>query len=467
VSRAAISCGSDLTAQVGADVLAAGGNAVDAVVAAGFASAVLEPGVSSVGGGGFLLVREPDGTSTMLDFFTSVPSGTLGEVDTVTVVYAGATQDFHVGTQSVAVPGCLDGFLRAHRKWGSLPLADLVAPAIAYARGGFTLEPGVAHAMFLIEPVLMFTPEVRSRMAPNGTLLTIGERLVDEELADFLTRVARGEVAGIADLAQSFEGLTPITAEDVQDYHVIERQPLVAQIRGGQLITNPLPSLGGSIVAHVLGDVAHEAHPAPVTIAEALVETTAWLKSRVTGPVSSNGTTHISTVDANGMCAAMTVSNGLGSGIVLPGTGVHLNNMMGEEDLHPGGAHAALAGTRIRSMMAPSIVEFDDGLLVLGSGGSERIRSALTRVITLMIGADADLADAIEAPRLHVDTSGVVQVEPGLAVDQLAALEQFAPVNEWSERHFYFGGVNAVQIHRDGRLSAHADPRRGGGWRLV
>jgi gamma-glutamyltranspeptidase/glutathione hydrolase len=348
-----------------------------------------------------------------------------------------------------------------------MPLAELMEPAIRYAADGVVLEAGAAHAMFLIEPVLMFTPEIRSRMAPDGTLLTIGDRLVDLELAAFLQSVADGCVTGVADLADAFDGLSPITAEDLRDYRVIEREPLVAQIRQGRLTTNPLPSLGGSIVAHVLSDVAFDAHPRPVAIAEALVETTAWLKGQVSGPVSITGTTHISTVDADGMCAAMTVSNGLGSGVILPGTGVHLNNMMGEDDLHPAGAHAAAAGTRIRSMMAPSVVEFDDGLMVLGSGGSERIRSAMTRVITLMTGGDADLAHAIEAPRLHVDTAGVVQVEPGLPADQLAELEQFAAVNEWTEQHFYFGGVNAVQVTADGELRAHADPRRGGAWRIV
>ncbi len=467
MTAGAISCGAGQTAEVGARVLAEGGNAVDAAVAAAFTSAVVEPGVSSVGGGGFLLVREPDGRSTLLDFFTSVPSGPIGEVDTVTVVYSGTTQDFHVGPQSVAVPGCLDGFLAAHRRWGRTPLADLIEPAIRYAADGVELEAGAAHAMFLIEPVLMFTQEVRARMAPEGRLLTIGERLVDSELASFLQAVADGSITGVADLVEVFDGLTPITAQDLRDYQVIERAPLTADIREGRLTTNPLPSLGGSIVAHVLGDLAGYSHPRPVAIAQALVETTAWLKAQVTGPVSSTGTTHISTVDADGMCAAMTVSNGLGSGVILPGTGVHLNNMMGEEDLHPGGPHAAVAGTRIRSMMAPSIVEFADGLLVLGSGGSERIRSAMTRVITLMTGGDADLAHAIEAPRLHVDTAGVVQVEPGLPADQLAELEAFAPVNEWTEHHFYFGGVNAAQVTESGQLRAHADPRRGGGWRIV
>lgn len=115
---AAISCGSAATAQAGAEVLRAGGNAVDAVIAAAFASTVAEPGVSSLGGGGFLLVRQASGACVLLDFFTSVPSGPRGPVETVTVRYAGTTQDFHVGPQTVAVPGCLDGFLGAHARWG-------------------------------------------------------------------------------------------------------------------------------------------------------------------------------------------------------------------------------------------------------------------------------------------------------------------------------------------------------------
>jgi gamma-glutamyltranspeptidase/glutathione hydrolase len=450
---------------VGAEVLLAGGNAVDATVAAAFASAVTEPGVSSLGGGGFLLVREPEGRTALLDFFTAVPSGPMGPVETVTVQYAGTTQDFHVGPQTVAVPGCLDGFLAAHRRWGSLPLADVIAPSVSLARDGVVLEPAAAHAMALIAPVMLFTPEIRSRLAPDGHLLRAGERFVDGEFADFLQAVADGEVAGGADLATHYQA--PVAAQDVLDYAVMEREPLVATIRGGSLITNPLPSLGGSIVAHVLGDLAGEQHPQPVSLAQALAETTAWLKSQAVGPVATTGTTHISVVDRDGMCAAMTVSNGLGSGVVLPGTGIHLNNMMGEDDLHPAGAHTAVGGQRIRSMMAPSIVEFADGLVVLGTGGSARIRSALARVITLLTRGAADLAHAIEAPRVHVDPDGVVQAEPGLTSAEVAALQEFAQVNIWGEQHFYFGGVNGVQRLPDGEVRAFADPRRGGASRVV
>lgn len=438
---------------------------MDAVLAAGFASTVTEPGVSSVGGGGFLLVGLPEGDQHLLDFFTTVPSAPPGPRETVTVVYSGATQDFHVGNATVAVPGCLDGFLAGHRRWGRLPLADVVQTAIDYARDGIVLEPGQAHAMALIEPVLMLTGTGRARLAPRGTLLAAGEVFQDAELADFLTEVADGQVTGIADLVPAFADLMPdgpVTAADLRDYEVAWRDPLVAGIRSGTIATNPLPSLGGSIVAHVLADLADEPRPEPRAIAQALVETTAWLKSRVIGPVSGAGTTHISVVDADGMCAALTLSNGLGAGVFLPGTGIHLNNMMGEDDLHPGGVQAAVAGRRIRSMMAPSIVDYDGGRLILGTGGSERIRSALTRVITLMLTGEVDLTAAVEAPRVHVDNRGLIQVEPGLTGAQVAALEDLGAVSLWPEPHFYFGGVNAVHVLPDGRYVAHADTRRGG-----
>ncbi len=465
VSQAAISCGSAPTARAGAAVLEAGGNAVDAAVAAAFASTVAEPGVSSLGGGGFLLVRLPDGSQQVMDFFTAVPSGPAGQRETVTVVYSGATQDFHVGNATVAVPGCLDGFLTAHRQWGRLPLAEVVAPTIDYAADGVLLDARQAHAMALIEPVLLLTAASRERMAPAGVLLGEGDHYRDPELATLLGRVATGEVRGVADLVEEFAALMPegpVTAHDLRGFAPVMREPPVAPTRSGTITTNPLPSLGGSIVAHVLRDLADESHPTPRAIAEALVETTAWLKAQVSGPVSTAGTTHISVVDGDGMAAALTVSNGVGGGVFLPGTGIHLNNMMGEDDLHPGGPEAAVAGERIRSMMAPSVVDYDGGWLILGTGGSERIRSALTRVITLMLGGDADLAGAVEAPRVHVDNQGVIQVEPGLPEEQIEQLHALGKVSLWPERHFYFGGVNAVHVGTDGKTTAHADPRRGG-----
>jgi gamma-glutamyltranspeptidase/glutathione hydrolase len=150
----------------------------------------------------------------------------------------------------------------------------------------------------------------------------------------------------------------------------------------------------------------------------------------------------------------MTVSNGSCSGVMLPGTGVELNNMMGESDLHPEG-HILAVGARIRSMMAPSVLESGGVVTALGTGGSERIRSAMTRVVAQIIRG-VGLQEAIDAPRIHEDNAGVVQIEPGFPEDQVDEVPE--PKSLWKANDIYFGGVHAVSS--DG--SAAADARRGG-----
>jgi gamma-glutamyltranspeptidase/glutathione hydrolase len=187
---------------------------------------------------------------------------------------------------------------------------------------------------------------------------------------------------------------------------------------------------------------------------------------RATGRVASElarrratgGTTHVSIRDAEGNVATMTSSNGEGSGWVIPGTGVIANNMMGEDDLHPAGFHAAPAGERVASMMAPSVVVGPDGevRLVLGSGGSKRIRTALLQVLAAVVDQGRTLADAVESPRLHWDGT-LMHVEPGWEDDAVAALEARWPVARWTVRDLYFGGVHAVAPG-----TAAGDPRRGG-----
>jgi gamma-glutamyltranspeptidase/glutathione hydrolase len=174
---------------------------------------------------------------------------------------------------------------------------------------------------------------------------------------------------------------------------------------------------------------------------------------------AAGGTTHVSVADADGNAASMTTSNGEGSGWLVPGTGIMANNMMGEDDLHPGGFHTALAGERVASMMAPSLVVEPDGSVALaaGSGGSKRIRTALVQVLAGVIDQGRSLDDAVVGPRLHWD-GAQLHAEPGWSPDALAALEARWPVTRWAQTDLYFGGVNAVCPGR----AAVADPRRGG-----
>ena len=170
-------------------------------------------------------------------------------------------------------------------------------------------------------------------------------------------------------------------------------------------------------------------------------------------------TTHISAADDDGWACAVTCTNGEGCGEVVPGTGIHLNNMMGEQDLSPFGFHAHPPGRRLPSMMAPTIVLGDAGpRLVLGSAGSNRIRSAILQVVLGVIDHGRDVQDAIDAPRIHVEDD-IVYAEPGVDTSALEAQER--TIVRFSERNLFFGGAQAVE-RRGGALSGGGDPRRGG-----
>ena len=458
-------------------MLRAGGNAFDAAVAAGFAAAVTEPALSSLGGGGFLLAAPAGAEPVVFDFFVDAPGrGRPPErlepaFLPITIQFLGARQTFHVGWGSVAVPGCLDGYLHLHRRLGRLPLADVVAPAQRLARDGTVVDQAQAGFLRLLAEILTVTGEGRAVFAPAGDVLRAGERMRNPALADVLTDVAAGRIDGFAapalagplvDVMDRGAGL--VTAADLDAYAVAERPPLVLRYRGAVVATNPAPSFGGSIVTASLADLVAgpplDGSPgAAVRLAEALVAMSA---RHVAGPQAVTGTTHVSVVDRDGAVATMTTSNGSCSGHFAPGTGIQLNNVMGEADLHPHGFSVTPPGTRIGSMMAPTLVTAADGAVVgLGSGGSERIRSALTCAVTGLVDAGLDLDAAVRAPRAHWDRV-VLQVEPGLPAATLAAWRERWPVQVWDHRDLYFGGVHAVLRRPDGAVAAAGDDRRGG-----
>ncbi len=178
----------------------------------------------------------------------------------------------------------------------------------------------------------------------------------------------------------------------------------------------------------------------------------------------SRGTTHVSVADKEGNVASMTCSNGEGSGYFAPGTGVMLNNMMGEDDLHPDGFHSSPPGQRVGSMMAPSLLIGEDDAvgLVIGSGGSKRIRTAITQVLTRIVDHGQEIQEAVDAPRLYWDEN-VLQMEPGFHKEVVASVAEQVPVNRWQEKSVYFGGVHAVIPGKSGA----GDPRRGGAVRVV
>ena len=472
-----VAAGHPATVAAAVDTLRAGGNAYDAAVAAGMAASVAEPGLSSLGGGGFLLARTADSQEIVFDFFVDTP-GRGRHDDTPaprlrpeTVRFKGAGQVFHVGHGSVAVPGCLPGYLHVHQRLGRLPLAEVVAPAITLARDGVVLGPQQAGVVRLLEPILTSSAEGRERYLVDGAPFDDEAVMTNPALARFLDAIADGEVTGfdepaLADriAADMVEHGGAVTAEDLRRYRVIERRPLAAQHRGGRLVTNPPPSYGGTLIVRALNALSSLGAPLPpagsgrtlVHLAEVLDEVTRYHTTPQLR--SAKGTTQVSIADREGNLASMTTSNGSCSGVILPGTGVMANNIMGEEDLHPAGFHTAEPGERVGSMMSPSILLPPDGPpVVLGSGGSERIRSALTQVLVALLDHDLPLERAVLGPRIHWDGS-TVQVEPGFDPAAVAYLAQHRPVNEWTESDLYFGGVHAVRPTGE-RVG---DPRRGG-----
>jgi len=482
--RGIVAAGHPATCDAAATVLATGGNAFDAVVAAGFAAAVAEPTLTGLGGGGFLLAHRADGATTLYDFFVDTPGlGLPGGVSEphflpVTVHFGNAEQDFNVGLASVAVPGCLAGYLSVHERLGRLALDRVMAPAVRLAREGVPLNAQQAYLVRILQPILTLSDAGRELYTRCGRPVAEGERIFNPKLAEFLERLAgapvgsgprdfRAEDLASAIAADMAGGGGHLTAADLSAYRVIDREPLELAYRDHRLLTNPAPSFGGSLLAVSLALLEETGSPPAwgtaehlIRLAEVMQETDAIrergeiaLRLRATG-----GTTHVSVSDADGNVAAMTTSNGEGSGYLVPGTGVMLNNMMGEDDLHPDGFHVSEAGVRVASMMCPSLLMRDGVVeLALGSGGSKRIRTALAQVLSNVVDFGMDPRAAIEAPRLHWD-GGCLQVEPGYPEPAVQALAQRLPVNVWDERNLYFGGVHAVAPGHQGV----GDPRRGG-----
>ena len=493
--KASVASGHPRVTEAAGEILRAGGNAFDAVIAAGFAAAVAEPALTSLGGGGFLLARTAQGQTTLFDFFVDTPGRGLlaGQLEPhflpVTVRFPASEQIFNVGMGSAAAPGALRGYLHVHRRLGRLPLREVLAPAVHLARAGVTINHKQAYFLDLLTPIMTLTATGRALFEPGGRYLGEGDVHRNPDLAAFLETLPldgerdfyEGELAGRI-VREMAEGGGLLTATDLAACRVIEREPLSVHYRDYRLLTNPPPSFGGSLLALALrllearevaflgfGSPAHLALLVAVMrevdrrraegyLSPTDLDSPGLAESRERVRVASGGTTHVSVCDAEGNAASMTTSNGEGSGYFAPDTGIMFNNMMGEDDLHPEGFHVSPPGGRVASMMAPSLLLAGDSVrLALGSGGSKRIRTALLQVISNTVDFGMSLGEAVEAPRLHWD-GHCAQVEPGFAEAALTALAGRWPVNRWTIQDVYFGGVHAVAPDGAGA----GDPRRGG-----
>lgn len=494
-TKGVIAAGHQKTAEAGQEILNLGGNAFDAAVAAMLASFVVESLFTSLGGGGFFLAHTQSGQNRLYDFFTQTPQAKkpISDIDfyDVNLHFGGAIQSFHIGYGSIAVPGNIAGVFLTHQHLGRLPFQEVIQPAIAYARNGFAITKFQHWASQLLAPIMLNTPASRQIYAPHGELLTPGQICYRRDLADTLTELA---VTGSQEfyqgtLAQQIvkdcqEKGGYLTLSDLNNYQVIVREPLQINYQKHEILTNPPPSSGGILIAFALKNLETCPHPSEFGTPEhltRLAKTMAltnqaracdydpyinqqdiaqeFLSQKNLNKWGS--TTHISVMDEEGNAASVTTTNGEGSSYIIPGTGIMLNNMLGEADLNPQGFHNWDTDRRLSSMMAPTLVlKQGKPSLVLGSGGSSRIRTAILQVIANIIDFDFSLQQAVESPRVHWEDH-IFNVEPPLSLDEAKLPPTTKPVL-WQAKSLYFGGVHAVGRSDEGNLQGIGDPRRDG-----
>ncbi len=506
-SRGVVAAGHTLTAEAAGEVLRAGGNAYDAVLAALMVACVAEPVLCSPGGGGFLLARPASGKPRVYDFFVQTPIRRQPESDLdfhpILADFGAVTQEFQIGLGTVAVPGLVRGLFDIHRDLGTLPMRDIVAQAVSHARTGVEVTPFQAYLFRVVFATFTATEACHRifRSADDAAALVgEGENLRQPELADMLETLAiegddlfyRGEIA--AGIANDMQAGGQITFEDLAAYAVECRAPLTLDYHGVRMHTNPPPSSGGlligfglklleSIDVEALGFATWDHLDTLVRVIGATAEARvaaggdtglefgqilddgflARYREEIAGRAASRrGTTHMSVIDAGGNLASLTVSNGEGSGYVVPGTGSVMNNMLGEEELNPGGFQRWPAAHRMTSMMAPTALEWPNGdTVALGSGGSNRLRSAILQVLVNLVDFALPVEDAVQAPRVHYE-NGLLSVEGGFRVESLEALLEAFPDNHvWDRRNMFFGGVHTVFATKNA-MRGSGDPRRGG-----
>ena len=505
-----IASGDPLTSQAGYEILKAGGNAFDAAIAATLMSFVAGSTLTSAGGGGFMLAFPVQGNATLFDFFTQTPkhkndSDSL-DFYPIELDFGGSSQTFHIGLGSVAVPGNFAGLFHIHQKFGKIPLREIATPAIEAAKNGVTVTPYIQYNINLVAQVLNACKISRPIYLPGGKALEVGEKYALPEFSDLLEYLSKkgprefyeGEIAQKI-VKDSKELGGHLTMDDFLDFSVYEKKPLSFDYRKFEVLTNPPPSAGGSLIAFMLklleriplsefsyGSRQHLEHLVKVMqfsnraraarfdqhnykddvlsgfLSNEYIEQ--FHQESLSGKRIPGNTTHVTVVDNEFNMATVTTSFGEGSGYTVPGTNIMLNNMLGEEDLNPLGFHRWPTDQRITSMMSPTIVlDGKKPFLALGSGGANRIRTAIMQVITNVADLALPLEQAVNNSRIHWEND-VIDIEPGFdreIIESIPALHNTKKVY-FEDKNMYFGGVHSVMVDSHGGIIGAGDQRREG-----
>lgn len=489
------------TAKAAEEILINGGNAYDAALAALMASFVCEPTLTSLGGGGFMTAYTAEKEAILFDFFVQTPHAHKPvedlDFEECAIDFGETQQSQYIGKASVAVPGCPAGIAHIHQKLCTMPLTELAKPAIRLAKEGVLVSEYQAYTMAILKPILLHSAEIREIFQKNKDLIKVGSTLQQPKLADSLDYLAKegfedfyhGEIGKLI-VADHHKNGGILQSEDLRAYHLIERKPLSIPYRRWDVITNPPPSMGGSMIAYGLGAINQRLPEKPkgATYIKELREIIREMDDFREAHLNPNlkegkweqdkiehifqlvarqrkdwlgNTTHFSVIDRKGNAASVTTTLGGMSGHSIPGTGICTNNMLGELDLNPLGYHKWSLNKRVSSMMAPTIV-LDQGnpYIVLGTGGSSRIRTAILQVLIHILEYKMPLSEAVNYPRLHAE-GNILNFEPHL----LGTGELNIPgiyISQWKAKNMYFGGVHTAMRYQDGTLDAMADPRRDG-----
>lgn len=501
MTQVAVATTSQLAAEAARELAAKGGNAVDCALAAALLTMNAEPGVCALAGGAFVTIWNPDSDPVTIDGNVAVPGMGLaadergGGTAGVTLDYGGGITTL-AGPGSVAVPGSLAAVERAWQHFGDSRWEDLLAPSIAAARDGFPFSTACHY-------YLGFSGETIFGRSDDGffavhdddrTLKDPGSPIVVPHLADSLEAIARegarvfyeGEIAR-AIVQHVREGGGAMTLEDLQRYEALERPSLTVPIDEWTIASTPPPAVGGSMLAAMLLACADLPHTSWTTESLARLidvqraaldyrklrldladdvgaEASRLLQqaanSQLLSRWASASTVHTSAVDGNGIACAVTASSGYGSGEMPAGTGLWLNNCLGELELNRRGLDAGPPGVRLPSNMAPSVARRKGTVIAAGSPGADRITTALHQFFVNVLQFDMSVEDAIMHPRLHVDTSGEAErlmAEPGLDLPEVDI-----PVTVSPDLNMYFGGVGATRVDRERGFQVASDPRREG-----
>lgn len=501
-NKVAVATTSQLAADASAEVADAGGNAVDCAIAAAMFSINTEPAVCALGGGAYVSIWAPDFSPITIDGNVAVPGMGLPPDHKVTGAVP-VTMDYGsgintlVGSGSVGVPGTLAALELAWKKFGDVDWQQILAPTIRAVSDGFPLS-AACHYYLQYSGDIVFGRSKDGYAAvhsPDGTLKDVRSRIVIPHLADSLAAIAEegsrifyeGEIATrIA--GHVLESGGALTLEDLRSYEAITRPSLCADLGDWRIATNPPPAIGGAMLTAML--LAFQDHPIrrwdqhslrqlvdvqratlhyrrnhldlADDVSEAVTELLAQTASgELLGRYSSASTVHTSAVDGSGLACAITASSGYGSGEMPEGTGLWLNNCLGELELNRKGLDAGPPGTRLPSNMAPGAARSADQVLAMGSPGADRITTALHQFLISYIQVGLSLDAAVAHPRVHLefaDEALNLAVEPGLDLPPLDI-----PVTTFPSIGMYFGGVGAALFDVRSGFRVAADPRREGG----